>query len=79
MLFRSGKESAIKSSIALELVKGKNSNKEKIDAIKPLYSKNYKIAEDKKKIDTKLVEQTTKSVFSSDTIRGVPYVYETTK
>ena len=68
-----GEDSAKKSAYIFSKVSSSMSNKDKIKLFEEVYSNKFKAPKD---IDTSKISDTTKSIFSTGIINGVPFIYE---
>lgn len=68
-----GEDSLKKAASVVSKVKSSDKEKTKLNAIKEVFSNNFKAP---KTIDTKAVKETSDFLFKGGVIRGVPYVYE---
>lgn len=68
-----GEDSTKKSAYILSKVSSNMSDKDKVKLFKEVYSNNFKAP---KNIDISKVSETTKFIFSTGIINGVPFIYE---
>lgn len=68
-----GEDSAKKSAYILSKVSSNMNSKDKVKLLREVYSNNFKSP---KNIDVSKVSETTKFIFSTGIINGVPFIYE---
>lgn len=68
-----GEDSAKKSAYILSKISSNTSDKDKVKLFKEVYSNSFKAPKD---IDVSNVSETTKFIFSTGVINGVPFIYE---
>lgn len=68
-----GQDSLNKAAYAMNTIKSSMSEKEKLNALKEVFSNNFKAPQN---VDTSAVRATTDFLFKSGVIRGTPFIYE---
>lgn len=71
-----GKESIKRAAEIQSLIKTAKTDKDKIKTLSTLYDPKYKSS---KKVDTKVVEEVTRSLMGEGKVEGVPYIIEEDK
>lgn len=71
-----GEDSAKKSAYILSKVSSNMSSEDKVKLFRDVYSSSFKTP---KNIDTSTISETTKFIFSTGVINGVPFIYEDNK